>query len=170
MKHFEENFVKLLLAALGLCLVFGCGRENAGPGGAGIPAKHEHIPPHGGTPVVLGSEEYHLELVLDAATGMLQAYVMDGELENFVRIAPAQFEVGVKRPAGEEVLAFKAVPNRATGETVGDTSLFAAQADWLKTAKTFDAVVKQINVKGSMFQSIAFNFPKGNDTDEKQNK
>ena len=165
-----KTFVKLLSAALSLWLFCGCGRENAAPGHAGTPAKHQHIPPHGGTPVVLGNEEYHLELVLDAGAGMLQAYMMDGELENFVRIAPVEFEMGVKRPAGEEVLSFQAVPNRATGETVGDTSLFAANADWLKTVKTFDAVLKEINVKGRLFQNVAFNFPNGNDTDEKKKK
>jgi hypothetical protein len=55
------------------------------------------------------------------------------------------------------------VADAATGETVGDTSLFAAQADWLKTAKTFDAVLTKFDVRGSSFSEIAFNFPKGND-------
>ena len=44
-------------------------------------------PPHGGTPVVLGNEAYHLELVVDAASGTLQVYVLDGEMENFVRVS-----------------------------------------------------------------------------------
>jgi len=40
--------------------------------------------------------------------------------------------------------------------------LFEAQAGWLKTAKTFDAVLKEINVKGTVFSNVVFNFPKGN--------
>src|ERR1039458_3427366 len=124
------RFFAMLCAGLACGLLCGCG--NGSPE-TQAPAKHEHHPPHGGTPVVLGQEEYHVELVLDAASGTMQAYVMDGELEGFVRVAQASFEIAAKRPGGEETLVLKAVPNRATGETVGDTSLFTAQADWLKT-------------------------------------
>ena len=116
----------------------------------------------------LGEEEYHVELVLDKAAGAIEAYVMDGELENFVRIAAESFEVTARLPAKPEALVFKAVPNTATGEKVGDTSQFEAQADWLKQEPTFDAVLKQITVRGKTYENVAFNFPKGNDKDEKK--
>jgi hypothetical protein len=58
-----------------------------------------------------------------------------------------------------------AVANPATGETVGDTSLFEGQADWLKTAREFDATLKTITVRGTTFAEVKFNFPKGNDKD-----
>ena len=151
--------------ALGLGLV-GCEKKPA----AAQPQathKHEHVPPHHGTPVVLGNEEHHVELVLDGASGKLQAYVMDGELENFIRVQQPAFEITASLPGREEILSFKAVPNNATGETVGDTSLFETQADWLKSAKEFDAVLKSLAVRGNTYQDIKFNFPKGNDTDEK---
>lgn len=45
----------------------------------------------------------------------------------------------------------------------GDTSLFETQADWLKTATNFDAVVKLVDVKGKAFKDVKFNFPKGNE-------
>jgi hypothetical protein len=164
--------VKRRLKWLGICasglvllVLCRCGKETALEQKDKAPAKHEHKPPHGGTPVVLGHEEYHVELVLEAATGTMQAYVMNGELEEFVRVSAPSFEVAAKRPGGEETLVFKAVPSRATGETVGDTSFFTAQAEWLKTAKTFDAVLKELKVQGSVYQNVAFNFPKGNDTD-----
>ena len=41
-------------------------------------------------------------------------------------------------------------------------SLFQAQADWLKTHKTFDAVLKEIIIKGKKYENVAFNFPRGN--------
>jgi len=115
---------------------------------------------------VLGKEEYHVELVLDASAGRLQAYIMDGELENFVRVPTHSFVGAAVLGGKEEVLMFKAVANNATGEKVGDTSLFEAQADWLKTNAVFDAVLRQLTVRGTTYENITFNFPKGNDTDE----
>ena len=149
----------------------GCSRSET----ISVPAqemvhKHEHHAPHGGTPVELGEEEYHVELVLDASAGKLQAFILDGELENFVRIPEASFEIAAELPGKEEVLTMKAVANRATGETVGDTALFEAQAEWLKTTPTFNAVIKDLTVRDNRYQNIAFNFPKGNDTDEKEKK
>jgi len=37
------------------------------------------------------------------------------------------------------------------------------------TAKIFDAVLKEPKVKGMVWANVAFDFPKGNETDEKQN-
>ena len=74
----------LLAAILPAFIAAGCSKGPA-PAAAGAPPHHHHHPPHGGTPVVLGNEDYHLELVLDGSTGRLQAYVLDGEMEDFVR-------------------------------------------------------------------------------------
>ena len=163
------------IIAIGVVIVAGfssgCSRSET----TSVPAqetvhKHEHHAPHGGTAVELGEEEYHVELVLDASAGKLQAFILDGELENFVRIPEASFEIAAELPGKEEVLTMKAIPNRATGETVGDTALFEAQAEWLKTTPTFNAVIKDLTVRDNRYQNIAFNFPKGNDTDEKEKK
>lgn len=153
----------MTLLALGLAV--GCGSKPE-PAPAETSAKHEHKPLHGGTAVELGKEEYHLELVLDAPNGKMEAYVMDGELENFIRIGMESFEVQAKLPKGEETLVFKAVANSATGEKVGETSLFEAQADWLKTTKNFDGILKKIEIRGSKYEAVTFNFPKGNDADD----
>jgi hypothetical protein len=154
------------LLALGLVAgLTGCARHEA-PAPAGTPvAKHEHHPPHGGTPVVLGEELYHLELVRDAATGRLSAYVLDGEMEDFVRIAEPALDITATVNGQPRRLVLAAVANPATGETAGSTSLFEAQADWLKTTKEFDAVLARIEVRGTTFIGVAFNFPKGNDRD-----
>jgi len=152
---------------LPIALLTGCGEKRTSTPATATPAKHEHKPPHGGTPVVLGNEEYHLELIMNAPEGKLQAFVMDGELENFVRISAKTFEVDVKLAGKDEPLIFNAVASRATGERVGDTSAFEAQADWLKTNPTFDGVLKELAVRAKVYQNAQFNFPKGNDTDEK---
>jgi len=146
-------------------LIVGCTKETPPPAVDAKPAKHEHHPPHGGTPVVLGAEIYHLEFVLDPANGQLSAYVLDGEMENFIRIAAPSFEVVVTVGGVKQTLFLSAVSNYATGEKTGDTSLFATSADWLKTTKSFDAVVTQIEIRGTTFSGVEFNFPKGNDRD-----
>jgi len=64
-----------------------------------------------------------------------------------------------------QVLVLNAVANPATGETVGDSSLFETQADWLKTTRDFDATLKSIAIRGTTFTDVKFNFPKGNDKD-----
>jgi hypothetical protein len=156
------TFVVLFCGALGL--VVACGRKTESAD-APTPHKHEHNPPHGGTPVVLGDEAYHLEFVLDAAAGKLSAYVLDGEMENFVRCSVGSFEVTATIRGAPKPLIFQAVANPATGETINETSLFEARADWLKATKEFDAVLTSIAIRGSTFSDVEFNFPKGNETD-----
>ena len=136
---------------------------EAGAPKAGAVHKHEHHPPHGGAPVELGEEENHVELVRDAASGKLQAFVLDGELENFVRIAAPSLEITAQVSGHETNLVLLAVANNATGEKVGDTSLFEGQADWLKTTPEFDGVLKSITVHGKTYSNLKFNFPKGSD-------
>jgi hypothetical protein len=156
----------ILTMAFASGLLAGCGDRAPSVPPSDAAHMHKDVPPHGGTPVALG-EDYKLELVLDAPAGRLDAFVFDGEFENFVRIATESFEMTARLPGREEVLALKAVPNTATGETVGDTSMFETQADWLKTQPSFDAVLKQVTVRGTTFSNVAFNFPKGSDTAEK---
>ena len=154
----------LLCITLAAGFFTGCSKpENAGAPAKEAVHRHEHHPPHGGAPVELGEEEYHVELVRDAASGKLQAFVLDGELENFVRIAAPRLEITAKVSGHEENLVFLPIPNPATGEKVGDTSLFEAQADWLKTTPAFDAVLKEITVRTRTYTNVAFNFPKGSD-------
>jgi len=159
--------ISLLVLAAALS---GCGEKSDPAITDDKPNRHEHRPPHGGAPVVLGHEEYHLELNLDAAAGKLTAYVMDGELEKFVRIAAPSFTVEVTAPRPEPPLVFRAIANPATGESVGDTSQFEAQAGWLKAASNFDAVLTSLTVRAKIYTNVSFNFPKGNDTDEEPKK
>ena len=140
----------------------GCGAKPDHEAGAGTDGGHHHEPPHGGTGIVLGEEEYHVEFVLDAETGRMRAYILSAHMEGFTRTAAESFSVTANFPDRKETLTFKAVANNATGETVGDTSQFEAQADWLRTNRQFDAVLKALTIKGRKYENVAFNFPKGN--------
>ena len=143
-------------------LFTGCGKKDSHAGhDHAAHAGHAHTAPHGGTLVELGDHAYNLEFVRDAATGRLSAYVLDGHAEHFIRIKAASFEVVASGGPEKRVLVFKAAANPATGETAGDTSQFDAQADWLKTTATFDATLASLDIKGTTFSAVAFNFPKG---------
>ena len=164
--------LRFVLSFTAVTLVAACSKKNDHAGHdhsahatSSSSPKHEHKAPHGGTAVVLGKEAYHLELVRDAATGRLTAYVLDGEMENFIRIYAASFEVVINGGTVPRTLTFKSVANTATGEMVGDSSQFEAQADWLKTTATFAATLTSLEINGTTFSAVVFNFPKGNDKD-----
>lgn len=124
-------------------------------------AEHEHSAPHGGTLIELGEEFAHVEIVLDAATGRLTAYALDGEAEKAIRIKQSEIEIAVENPAA--TIKLGGVANALTGETADDTSEFSGQSERLKGATDFDAVIKTISIKGKEFKDVAFNFPKGNE-------
>jgi len=115
--------------------------------------------------VVLGDELYHLELVREAPDGILEAYVLDGEMENFVRIGQTELVLRVVLAGREQTLVLHAVASPATGETVGDTALFSGRADWLRSTAEFDGSVEAVTVRGREFRRVSFNFPRGNDRD-----
>ena len=146
----------LSLAVIAL-MVVGC-REPERPAvqserGA-APEGHHHPSLHGGTAVELGAHEFQLDVVFTAAEGLLQCYVMDGHMANFVRIPAPALSVTAKLPSGETTLTLLPMANHATGEKVGDTSLFQAQADTLKGVAGFDAVLKEISIRGRNYSNI----------------
>jgi hypothetical protein len=160
-----QSRLLLFAAILPAVVAGGCFKAPATASDSGQPHRHHHHPPHGGTPVVLGDGDYHVELVLDGPTGRLQAFVLDDEMEEFVRSSSPS--IVIVSPAGgaprEVILA--AVANAETGETVGDTALFEGRADWLLGAAPFDGVMKSITIRGTTYTDVRFSFPKGNDTD-----
>lgn len=121
---------------------------------------HSHEAPHGGAPVVLGDEAFHLEFVRDAEAGTLSAYVLDGHMENFVRVTNAAIALRIQ---DGEPLALAAIANTATGETVGDTSQFQARAEWLLTTSNFTAIIPAITIRGTTFTNVSFSYPEGNE-------
>ncbi|HAV61266.1 MAG TPA: hypothetical protein DCY13_02760 [Verrucomicrobiales bacterium] len=124
---------------------------------------HVHVAPHGGTLVALGDEAYHLELVRDAEAGTLTAWVLDGHLENFVRIESPALQLVAEVNEISHPLKLSAVVSQATGETIGDTSMFAGQADWLKTAERFRATLDAIAIRTTTYSNVTFPFPEGNE-------
>jgi len=126
---------------------------------------HKDVPPHGGTPVGLGDDQFNVELVRDAASGTLQAYILDGEMEDYIRISAPALDLQIDRNGRKTPLRLLPVADPATGETVGDTCLFRAKADWLKQTDHFKGVIKRLAIQDQTFQAVAFAFPEGNGKD-----
>lgn len=129
-------------------------RHDAGHG-------HDHAPPHGGTPVVVAADQFHLELVLDATAGKMQAYVLDGHLESYVQVPETNFVIVAKVGGSTEQLSFQRAPDPASGTVPAKSLLFEAQAEWLKSIKEFEGNIPTITLGGKTFTNISFAFPKG---------
>jgi len=140
-----------------VALLSACGKKNETEHKHG--SGHVHVAPHGGTLVEIGEHVYNLELVRDNAAGKLTAYVLDGHAENFVRIKSPSIEL-IAMPGGTYTpVSLKAVANPSTGETVGDTCQFEAQADWLKSAGDFSGIFT-VEIRGTKFAQVEYHLPK----------
>ena len=118
-------------------------------------AEHVHVAPHGGTLVEVGEHAYNLELLRDPAAGKLTAWVLDGHAENFVRLKAPDLAF-IAMPGGQYTpLRLRAVANAATGETIGDTSQFEIEADWLKTTESFSGIFT-VEIRGTVYKDVAF--------------
>jgi hypothetical protein len=116
--------------------------------------------PHGGTPVIVGSHAYHLELVRDAEKGRLQAYVLDAHADNYVSVPETSFDLVATIGGKPERITLQRTP--AAGKPVSQaSSLFEGTADWVKTATNFNAVIPSITLKGRTFKDVRVSFPKG---------
>jgi len=118
---------------------------------------HAHEAPHGGVLVEVGEHFAFLEVVLDADTGSLTAYVLDGEAEKALRITQPSISLTFETPSSvaKQTLILAAKANVLTGETVGDTSEFAAISPALKGQTMFTARVSELTVKGQTFRDLA---------------
>jgi hypothetical protein len=184
----------LALALTGALVSIGC-QETAAPpkpaanakAGADADGGHEHhhhghgeMGPHGGALVAIGEDAAHLEVVLDAATGKVTAYALDGHAENPISIKLEQLELtftiehkhphdeqeppGQDKPAGAEslpetgTLILLAIEPGADG-----TSVFAGESADLKGAEEFDAVLSAIQIGEQEFKNVKFSYPEGNE-------
>ncbi len=160
------HLTRLLPALLALALLPACSRDKEAHdhGHAAGAHGHSHVAPHGGTAVLLGDHAYHLELVQDAQAGLLTAYVLDGHMERFIRVAQPTLLIEVEAGGKTELLTLEAVANPATSETVGDTSQFQARAEWLKQTPAWSGRVRSVSVRGSTFENVAFRLSQGNES------
>jgi len=140
-----------LLVSVAVASLAGCAKHGHEAGGG-----HVHKAPHGGTLLEVGAHAFNLEVVRDSAAGKLTVYVLDGHAENFVRIAARELQVTAYAGGERRVLALAPVANPATGETVGNTSQFEAQADWLKQSGALNGEIGPLEIRETKFPPVAF--------------
>ena len=156
-----RTFLPLALAA-GLAATSGCDRIDhpADPNPAATPG-HRHETQHGGGAMAIGAEEYQVEFTFGETPGTLDAYVMDGEMEDYVRIAAAAWPAVARVEGRDFPLEFRAIANSATGETVGDTALFEARADWLAAKPALTIFLPTLTIKGHAYTNLSATLPAG---------
>lgn len=149
------------LAAATALLLAGCGEHDHAGHDHGDEG-HSHDSLQGGLAVELGDHQFQLDLLAVPETGQLKAFIMDAHVENFVRVPLKSFDLMIE-PAGgpAKTLTLAAQANAASGETVGDTSAFLGQADWLKGVTNFTAILPQLEIRGQTFRGVAIRYPGG---------
>lgn len=141
-------------AVLAVALV-GCGQSSSS-GHDDHSHGHAHSAKMGGQLVEVGDHQFNLELLRDPAAGMLTLWLLDAHAENFVRVPNESFTAVLNVGGREETLVLKAAANPATGERVGETAQFEAQADWLKTTNMLTGRLPELNLRGTVFTNVLF--------------
>jgi len=152
------------LAVVSCILVSGCGDGHHHDHDGHNHGEHAHEAPHGGALVLLGEHGtgFHLEVIL-SKEGILDLYVLDGEVENFVRISQEELALQVTTKDSEsQSISMTAVEDAATGESMGNTSHFQARTE-MKGVESFDAVLSSVKIKGTVFEKVSFSYPDGNE-------
>ena len=135
-----------------------CAQDHDGHGHSESDA-HYHAPPHGGVLIELGEHGsgYNLELFLEDQ-GFLQIFVWDAHVDNLVRIEQANVDLLIPEDNGtQKTIVCAAVADAATGETVGDTSLFAS-SEPMADQLPLKGVIPSIKVIGKTYENIPFEF------------
>ncbi len=149
-----------MLGATTALLLSGCGDSGSTRAGGG---GHHHDSVHGGVAVELGEHQFQLDVLHDAKAGSLTAWVMDAHVENFVRVPLKGIALSVVAEGKTNALTLEPVANAASGETVGDTSMYRAEAAWLKEVQKFTATVPEVEIRGAKFSHVTFEYPKDDD-------
>jgi hypothetical protein len=145
---------------------------------------HAEKGPHDGALVAIGHDDAHLEIVLDAETGKLTAYVLDGEAAKSIAIKQKNLQLAItlehdhdahekegddkkEDQKKDEVpeSTFPLMLAAVSPDADGKASEFSGQSDELKGAKEFEAALTSITVGDEQFQGVTFKYPEGNEHD-----
>ena len=152
--HVSRSLVLLFLLA-------GCdSHEHAAHPPDAEASEHDHVhrAPHGGVLVVLAEEGLHLEILRESEQ-TLRAWVLGAHAEQPVRIQQPTLELQLRWNGGEQTLTLDAIESKMTGETLGDTSEFAAVLEGLPTGETLAGVLTRLTARGATFEKVHFELP-----------
>lgn len=130
-------------------------------------AGHHHAEhgPHKGTLVLLGDEEFHVEVVLDAEKGKLLAYPLDGAAEKALTLEQPEIELVYSIRTSKEKEGLPAEPKTGkltAGKDETGMQVFTLEAEDLKGVKMFDGHFGPIKFGEKDFAETKFKFPEGN--------
>ena len=152
----------MLVFALALA---GCGNEEPEEAHEEPAAGHVHKAPHGGALHAIGDHFASVELLFDSRQGKLTLYVLGSHAKTALRIKPKSLSVEIEIPEKVQAeniqMALEARADPLSGETVGDSSVFAATSDKLKGLEKFLVEVKEIEIKGERFSGLWLKYPEG---------
>lgn len=142
-------------------LLAGCGHDHDHDAPGHHHGGHAHHAPHGGALTMLGDHAFQIEVLPDPETGTISLYVLDGEAERFIRIAAESIAASVSSGEKSAELSFAAIANEATGETVGNTSLFRVSAPEWAGVERFRIQIDGLELLGQEFEGLELPYPEG---------
>jgi len=122
---------------------------------------HAHHAPHGGALAMLGDHAFQLELIPQPSQGKVDLYILDGEAERYVRLPAPWIDALVRAGERQWSLRFLPVANQATGETLGDSAYFSAEAPEVADLPAFEISFENLELLGEVYESFAFPYPEG---------
>lgn len=116
-----------------------------------------HLGPRGGTLVVLGEHDAHLELEFDARTGMLTAYAMDENAMRTLRLKQPTITMKLQREGRRDWFEMKL---DSTDDPSG--SVFRGTNARLLGAERFRGTIAEVRTPRGAFADVDFAWPSGN--------
>lgn len=129
-------------------------KEHDHDHGHGHDHGHHHHAPHHGSLTMLGDHAAQIELVVDAESGKVDAYVLDGEAEKPLTVDQAELELAITLADAAEPLTLKLTPKDPAAQGDG----FSAQDDKLKGVTAFKGTVTTLKIADKTHEKVAVEF------------
>ena len=144
----------IILSSIILTFNWGCSddREKGGNSGGG----HVHQAMRGGILMELGphGSGHNLEL-LENNRGEFEIFILDAHADNYVRIKQSTIELNLAD--NNSTLTLNAVADPATGEKVGDSSLFRSSQS-VKNLLPMKAEIVDLKIGSSNYSNTPLSF------------
>ncbi len=145
----------LFILALAIILHFGCSDHAQEHG-----ALHIHKPLRGGILYELGKHGsgHNLELVTNE-NGQLELFILDAHAENYLRISQKQIDLQILETNDtSNIIPLHAIADAATGETIGNTSLFRSDSS-LADLLPLNGSLKLLTIGSISYENTPIQFP-----------
>ena len=117
---------------------------------------HVHTAPRGGLLVVLAEETAHVELLLDARTGRLDAYLLGPHAHTPLKSAQRSLRLSLTGGEQPLELSLQPVANPLSGDQVGSTAHFQVTDPRLAGDVDLVGTLGTVEVLGRRFKGVAF--------------